>query len=64
MATEAQIRANIKYRAKAYDRVELLLKKGLRDRWKARAEAQGLSLTSYITQVMESYCEEMEEARD
>lgn len=64
MATEAQIRANIKYRAKAYDRVELLLKKGLRDRWKARAEAQGLSLTAYITQVMEASCEEMEEAGD
>lgn len=60
MASEAQIRANMKYRAKTYDRVELLLKKGLRDHWKAHAEAQGLSLTSYITQVMEAACGPLE----
>lgn len=54
MATEAQMRANHKYRSKAYDRLELQLKKGLRDRWRASAEAKGLSLTAYIVQVMEA----------
>lgn len=56
MATEAQRRANHKYRAKTYDCLSLQLKKGLRDHWKAHAEAQGLSLTAYITQVMEAAC--------
>lgn len=54
--SEAQIRAQLKYRAKTYDQLNLQLKKGLRDHWKASAEAQGLSLTAYIVQVMESAC--------
>lgn len=56
-SSEAQIRAQMKYRAKNYDQLNLQLKKGLRDRWKACAEAQGLSLTAYITQVMEAACD-------
>lgn len=64
MATEAQRRANHKYRAKVYDQLNLQIKKGLRDRWKACAEAQGLSLTAYITKVMEAACEEAEKAGD
>lgn len=56
MATEAQNRAKSKYRAKAYDQITLSVKKGLRDRWKSCAEARGLSLTAYITQVMEAAC--------
>lgn len=61
MATEAQIRANHKYRAKNYDQLNLQLKKGLREHWKACAEAQGLSLTAYITQVMEAACGPLED---
>jgi len=48
MATPAQIRAKDKYRAKAYDRIELQVAKGTRDRWRALAEAEGKSLTAYI----------------
>lgn len=53
MATEAQIRANHKYRAKAYDRIELQVPKGTRDRWRALAELEGKSLTAYIVSRVE-----------
>ena len=36
--TEAQKRANAKYNAKAYDRIELKVKKGEKDKIKAHAE--------------------------
>lgn len=48
MTTPAQGRANRKYRAKAYDRIELQVPKGTRDRWRALAELEGKSLTAYI----------------
>lgn len=53
MASEAQIRANHKYRAKAYDRIELQVPKGTRDRWRALAEQEGKSLTAYIVSRVE-----------
>lgn len=53
MPTDAQNRAKSKYRAKAYDRIELQVPKGTRDRWRALAEAQGQSLTAYITACVE-----------
>lgn len=53
MSTEAQIRAAVKYRAKAYDRIELQVPKGTRDRWRALAEQEGKSLTAYIVSRVE-----------
>ncbi len=53
MATPAQIRAKDKYRAKAYDRIELQVPKGTRDRWRALAEHEGKSLTAYIVSRVE-----------
>ena len=53
MTSEAQIRANHKYRAKAYDRIELTVPKGTRDRWRALAEQEGKSLTAYIVSRVE-----------
>lgn len=53
MATEAQNRAKTKYRAKAYDRIELQVPKGTRDRWRALAEAESKSLTAYIVSRVE-----------
>ncbi len=53
MATAAQNRAKVKYRAKAYDRVELQIPKGTRDRWRALAQAEGKSLTAYIVSRVE-----------
>ena len=53
MSTEAQIRAAMKYRTKAYDRIELQVPKGTRDRWRALAEQEGKSLTAYIVSRVE-----------
>ena len=39
--TEAQKKANAKYIAKAYDRIELKVKKGRKDLIKAHAESKG-----------------------
>lgn len=53
MASEAQMKATRKYRAKAYDRIELQVPKGTRDRWRALAEQEGKSLTAYIVSRVE-----------
>lgn len=53
MATEAQIRAHNKYRAKAYDMIQIATPKGTRDRWRALAEQEGKSLTAYIVSRVE-----------
>ena len=53
MATEAQNRAKTKYQAKAYDRIELQVPKGTRDRWRALAEQEGKSLNAYIVSRVE-----------
>ena len=53
MATEAQGRATRKYRAKAYDRIEVQVPKGTRDRWRTLAEQEGKSLNAYIVSRVE-----------
>lgn len=53
MTSDAQMRATRKYRAKAYDRIELQVPKGTRDRWRALAEQEGKSLTAYIVSRVE-----------
>lgn len=53
MATEAQIRANNKYRDKTYDRVEVTVPKGTKERWRALAEQEGKSLNAYIVSRVE-----------
>ncbi len=64
MATEAQMRANHKYRAKTYDRIELQVPKGTRDRWRALAEQEGKSLTAYIVSRVEGAYVHAEEIID
>lgn len=53
MLSEAQIRAKNKYRAKAYDQINIQVPKGTRDRWRALAEQEGKSLTAYIVSRVE-----------
>lgn len=53
MASEAQLKANHKYRAKAYDQINIQVAKGTRDRWRALAEQEGKSLTAYIVSRVE-----------
>lgn len=47
--SKAHQKASNKYQAKAYDRMNLLVKKGERERIKAYAESKGLSLNAYVT---------------
>lgn len=51
--SESQMRANHKYRAKAYDQINITVPKGTRDRWRALAELEGKSLTAYIVSRVE-----------
>lgn len=50
--TKAHQKASNKYNAKAYDRLAILVKKGDREKIKAHAEAQGLSLNGYINKLI------------
>ncbi len=50
--TEAQKRANQKYNAKAYDQIKIVVPKGERDKIKAFAEAKGMSLNGYISDLI------------
>lgn len=51
--SEAQKRATLKYRDKACDRIEIVVKKGLKEQYKAYAAARGLSLNAYIIELIE-----------
>jgi predicted HicB family RNase H-like nuclease len=42
-----------KYNEKAYDRIQLVVKKGQRDKIKAHAATLGISLNSYIVSLIE-----------
>lgn len=52
--TDAQKRATAKYNAKAYDRIEIKVKKGQKEVIQKRAEKQGKSLNSYIVDLLEA----------
>ena len=41
------------YNEKTYDRIELKIPKGKKAEWKAKAKAEGLSLTEWITKQIE-----------
>ena len=58
--SEAQKRATLKYKAKAYDRLELQLKKGKKEEYRAQAEKRGMSLNAYIISLLEKDKEETE----
>ena len=50
--SEAQKKATAKYSLKAYDRVELKVKKGKKETIKAHAEQQGESLNGFINRAI------------
>ena len=52
--SEAQKRATMKYKEKTYDRLELQLKKGTKEKYRAQAEAHGKSLNAYIIGLVEA----------
>jgi len=49
---ESQNRANMKHRAKAYDRIEILVPQGMREVYNARAAERGLSLPAHIRDLL------------
>ena len=50
--SESQKKASAKYNLKAYDRIELKVKKGEKDLIKAHAEKQGESLNAFISRAI------------
>ncbi len=58
--SEAQKRATLKYRAKAYDQINITTKKGIKELGKAQAAKKGLSLAAYITGLIEADIEKGE----
>lgn len=56
--TEAQKRASIKYMAESTDDIRLRVPKGTKDRWKAAAEARGISLTQFVCELVENAIKE------
>ena len=54
---KASTKAQNKYIAKAYDRVNLVLPKGQKDIIKAHAESQGESVNGFITRAIENQME-------
>lgn len=51
--TDAQKRATTKYNAKAYDRIEIKVKKGQKEIIQKRAELLNKSVNGYITDLIE-----------
>ena len=47
--TKAHIKAAAKYNQKTYDKLQINVKKGEREKIKAYAESKGLSLNAYVT---------------
>lgn len=55
MYTEARNRAAQKYAAKSYDRIELKVKKGDKDKLKQFASDNGLSVSALIIQAVNTF---------
>ena len=47
--SKAHIKASNKYNTKAYDRININVKKGEREKIKAYAQSKGMSLNAYVT---------------
>lgn len=52
--SKAQMDASNKYRAKAYDQVNIVIPKGSKEIWKTYATGLGKSLNAYITELVEA----------
>ena len=52
--SKAQMDATNKYRAKAYDQVNIVIAKGQKEIWKTYAAGKSMSLNAYITSLVEA----------
>lgn len=55
MATKAGIEARNRYNAKAYDRINLVVAKGCKDKIKAAADHAGQSMAEFICSALTAY---------
>lgn len=53
----ARTRANNKYNAKAYDRIQVIVPKGDKDKLKSAADARGISVNALIVAEIKKYLE-------
>lgn len=60
--TEAQRQATARYNKKAYDRIEIFVRKGRKQAIKEFAQKQGLSTNKFINQVIDKAMKENEDA--
>lgn len=51
--SEARIRANNKYNAKTYDRINIAIPKGKKEVIQAQAAAQGKSVNAFVVEAIE-----------
>lgn len=51
----ASSRAKQKYNAKTYDRIQIMIPKGMGEVWKAEAKERGLSLNALIQKAVAEY---------
>ena len=58
--SKAHIKASNKYNTKTYDRINVNVKKGEREKIKAYAESKGMSLNAYICNLIEKDMKESE----
>ncbi len=56
--SKAHIKATAKYNAKAYDRIEIKVKKGEKAGLQSLATQQGMSLNAFIITAIEHYIKE------
>lgn len=52
--SKAKIAANNRYTNKAYDRINLAVKKGKKDRIKEKADEMGISINAYINALIDA----------
>ena len=57
--SEAKKKATIKYQKKTYDRIELKVKKGEKEKIKARATELGISVNTYMIELIKKDLEEI-----
>ena len=57
---KSQTKAKNKYNEKAYDRIAIVVKKGIKDTWKSEAERQGVSLNAFIYNAVSQHIEQYE----
>lgn len=58
--TDAQRKANRKWRDENLDKICLQYRKGMKDQWKQYAQERNLSLAKFVKRCVESYVEKGE----